>query len=71
MNLVTRMDSYFTNFTMPWEKKDKSAPKTVLTEDAVSSVGQLQHFKVVETNKKGKMENQWACTPTWAKTFAS
>jgi len=42
MNLVTRMDSYFTNFTMPWEKKEKTAninPKSALTDDAVSSVG--------------------------------
>lgn len=41
MNLVTRMDSYFTNFTMPWEKKDKNAEgaKSVLKEEAVSSVG--------------------------------
>ena len=68
------MDSYFTNFTMPWEKKEKTVninPKSALTEDAVSSVGQLQHFKVCEINKKGKNENTWACTPTWAKTFAS
>lgn len=23
MNIVNRLDSYFTNYTMPWEKKDK------------------------------------------------
>lgn len=23
MNIVHRIDSYFTNYTMPWEKKDK------------------------------------------------
>jgi hypothetical protein len=23
MNIVTRLDSYFTNFSMPWEKKSK------------------------------------------------
>jgi hypothetical protein len=53
MNLVTRMDSYFTNFTMPWEKKEKTSTtaKSVLTEDAVSSVGCLQHYKVIQNNK--------------------
>ena len=47
---------------MPWEKKEKTVnvtAKTVLTEDAVSSVGCLQHFKVIQNNKKGKNENQW------------
>lgn len=42
MNLVTRMDSYFTNFTMPWEKKGKDKnTNSVLTEEAVSTVGAL------------------------------
>ena len=50
MNLVTRMDSYFTNITMPWEKKSNTKAKSALTEDAVSSVGTLQHFKVVENS---------------------
>ena len=35
MNLASRMDSYFTNVSMPWEKKlDKK-------DDTVSSVGAL------------------------------
>jgi len=38
MNLVTRLDSYFTNFTMPWEKKDK---KQAASNEAVSTVGLL------------------------------
>ena len=55
MNLVTRMDSYFTNvslififlttiflqMTMPWEKKQKKTSNSVLTEEAVATVGAL------------------------------
>jgi hypothetical protein len=36
MNLVTRLDSYFTNITMPWEKKT-----TIKKDDAVATVGAL------------------------------
>jgi hypothetical protein len=43
MNIVTRLDSYFTNFSMPWEKKEKKA-----ADDTVSTVGALQHYKIVE-----------------------
>lgn len=45
MNIVTRLDSYFTNYTMPWEKGNKK--QKALDEEAVVSVGSLQHFKVV------------------------
>jgi len=38
MNIVTRIDSYFTNFTMPWEKKITTKEKK---EEAVSTVGAL------------------------------
>jgi hypothetical protein len=64
MNLVTRLDSYFTNFTMPWEKKNPNKQN-----DAVSTVGALQHYKIVEQGP-GK-ENHWQSTPTWAKTYGS
>lgn len=47
MNIVTRIDSYFTNFTMPWESSKKKAD-SVLKEEAVSTVGALQHFIVTE-----------------------
>lgn len=54
MNLITRMDSYFTNITLPWEKKkDKQKKKeTVLTEEAVSTVGALQHYRITEGNNQ-------------------
>jgi len=65
MNLVTRMDSYFTNFNMPWEKKAKKE----LKDETVSTVGALQHFKI-ECNGKTK-ENCWVSTPTWAKTYGT
>ena len=46
MNIVTRLDSYFTNISMPWEKKkDKDKKK----EEAASTVGALQHYKIIET----------------------
>lgn len=50
MNLVSRMDSYFTNFNLPWEKKpkaDKSSKGSVLTNEAVATVGSLTHYKIV------------------------
>ena len=47
MNLVNRMDSYFTNFNLPWEKKQKSDSNSVLTNEAVATVGSLTHYKIV------------------------
>lgn len=42
MNIMSRMDSYFTNMTMPWEKKKETKQaKSVLTEEAVATVGAL------------------------------
>ena len=68
MNLASRMDSYFTNVSMPWEKKlDKK-------DDTVSSVGALQHIKIeiCEGNKLTRNNgNIWLQTPTWAKTYGS
>ena len=62
MNLLTRVDSYFTNFTMPWEKS-KTKGKGVLKEEAVSTVGALQHFIVTEdgfsANDFATTQNQW------------
>lgn len=58
MNIVSRMDSYFTNFTMPWEKKKKNENVTrtsVLTEEAVATVGALQHYVFKE-----KEDGSWA-----------
>ena len=54
---------------MPWEKKQKKTSNSVLTEEAVATVGALQHFKIV-TNPNNK-ENIWSTTPTWAKTYPS
>lgn len=58
MNLVTRMDSYFTNLTMPWEKRSKEN-KTILTEEAVATVGALQHFRIVTKPDALTQEEQW------------
>jgi hypothetical protein len=40
MNIISRLDSYFTNVNMPWEKKNKEK------EETVSTVGALQHYKI-------------------------
>ena len=71
MNLVTRLDSYFTNFTMPWEKKSGQEKKSVLREDAVSTVGALQHFIIKEVKGSGPTPNNWAFQATWAKTYGA
>jgi len=73
MNIISRMDSYFTNFTMPWEKKkDKKEAKSVLTEEAISTVGALKHYRVIEKQgDKKNDDNRWHYQPNWAKTYAS
>ena len=74
MNLATRLDSYFTNFTMPWEKKASKAD-SVLKEEAVSTVGALQHYVVTEDGFQDKnfstTQNQWRSQATWGKTYPS
>lgn len=72
MNIVNRLDSYFTNYTMPWEKGNKK--QKPLEEEAVVSVGSLQHFKIVTkdiSKQKSGQINCWEYAPTWAKTYGS
>ena len=58
MNILSRVDSYFTNMTMPWEKKKEAKQaKSVLTEEAVATVGALQHFRISED--PGDPKNAW------------
>lgn len=45
MNIVKRMDSYFNNMKMPWDKSNGKS-EGVLTGEAVATVGQLQHYKI-------------------------
>lgn len=64
MNLVNRMDSYFTNFNLPWEKKDKKDSNSVLTNEAVATVGSLTHYKIVsrsqdKTKAPRGIEQKW------------
>ena len=73
MNIVTRIDSYITNFSMPWEKKSK---KTNLADDTVSTVGALQHVKIEvksqsSANTSTSSAGNHLVTPTWAKTYGS
>ena len=57
MNIVTRLDSYFTNLTLPWERKGtQKKADSVLQEEAVATVGCLQHFSVFE-NEEAKDKN--------------
>ena len=68
MNIVTRMDSYFTNMKMPWERKKKEitqSQKSPLQEEAVATVGCIQHYRIQENDV------EWKISPTWAKTYGS
>lgn len=59
MNALSRVDSFFTNMTMPWEKKDKSKSEIAL------SVGVLE----VWAQKKGGDDSNYK--RLWCKNFAS
>ena len=59
MNALSRVDSFFTNMTMPWEKKDKSKSEIAL------SVGVLE----VWAQKKGGDNSNYK--RLWCKNFAS
>jgi hypothetical protein len=43
---------------MPWEKRSKEN-KTILTEEAVATVGALQHFRIVTKPDALTQEEQW------------
>ena len=49
MQLASRLDSYITNFTMPWEKKDEKDTTVYAT------VGAVACFKVTQ-----KEDDSWA-----------
>lgn len=59
MNALSRVDSFFTNMTMPWEKKDKAKSEIAL------SVGVLE----VWAQKKGGDDSNYK--RLWCKNFAS
>lgn len=64
---------------MPWEKKEKPDPNTknsVLTNEAVATVGSLTHYKIKQKHPDSSksvsgIEQRWEYVNTWAKTFAS
>jgi len=58
MNVTSRIDSYLTNFSLPWEKTPGS--------DIVSTVGALALYQV----SFGKNE-EWKFERMWIKTFSS
>lgn len=55
MKITSRIDSYLTNISLPWEKK----------EDTYSTVGALMFYKVGLREKDG----EWIFTRLWAKNF--
>ena len=68
MNIGNRLDSYITNFTMPWEKKkEKNASNNT---EVYSTVGGVVLYKMKLTkNSEGVVEG-WTFTQAWAKSFA-
>ena len=68
MNIGSRLDSYITNFTMPWEKKKT---KNASDNDQVySTVGAVAMYKMkMSKNSDGDVEG-WTFTQCWAKSFA-
>lgn len=62
---------------MPWEKKKKPAqqPTGPPKDDAVSTVGALQHYIVQESLEEGtdlnKPQQNWKYVATWGKTYGS
>ena len=56
MKITSRIDSYFTNFTFPWEKKKA---------DTYSTVGSLIFYRVGIRETNG----EWVFTRLWAKNF--
>lgn len=72
MNVVTRLDSYFTNLKMSIKsgKNLNLNPKAVLMEDAASIVGSVQHFEI--KIDKSKEDEQWTSGSShWGKTYGS
>ena len=68
MNIGSRLDSYITNFTMPWEKKKQKNASNI---NAVySTVGAVALYKMKLTkNTQGVIES-WTFTHLWTKNFA-
>ena len=55
MKITSRLDSYLTNVSLPWEKKD----------DTYATVGALLFYRVGLREKDG----EWIFTRLWAKNF--
>ena len=68
MNIGSRLDSYITNFTMPWEKKKE---RNASNNDSVySTVGAVSLYKMkLSKNEEGVVDG-WTFTHCWSKSFA-
>lgn len=62
MKITSRLDSYLTNISMPWEKKDKSKG----VNDTYATVGALLFYRVGLRESNG----EWVFTRLWAKNFS-
>ena len=68
MNIGSRLDSYITNFTMPWEKKKQ---KNASNNNAVySTVGAVALYKMKLTKNSENVVDGWTFTHLWTKNFA-
>ena len=64
MKITSRIDSYLTNLSMPWDKKDKIAAGA---SDTYATVGALLFYRVGLRESNG----EWVFTRLWAKNFSS
>lgn len=63
MKITSRIDSYLTNMSMPWDnKKDKKAPG-----DTYATVGAILFYRVGLRESNG----EWVFTRLWAKNFSA
>lgn len=62
MNIASRIDSYITNFSLPWEKKQPS------NKDSYSAVGAIAVYIVDGIDGTS---DSWDFTRAWMKTFNS
>ena len=68
MNIGSRLDSYITNFTMPWEKKKQKNASN--NEQVYSTVGGVVLYKMKLTKNAEGVVDGWTFTQCWAKSFA-
>ena len=69
MNIGNRLDSYITNFSMPWEKKKQKNASD--NNNVYSTVGAVALYKMKLSKNSDGVVDGWTFTPCWIKNFAS